>query len=87
MEFRITHGLLSQMFSSLASFGRPQSDIVEICSTLLDVDVDKVAMIIKSQAISKDPFLILLQKTRVIFQKSMSHFIKLIWAKVLIALF
>ena len=47
VDFRITHGLLSQIFSSLESFGRPQSDIVEICSTLLDVDVDKVAKIIK----------------------------------------
>ena len=47
VDFRITHGVLSQIFSSLESFGRPQSDIVEICSTLLDVDVDKVAKIIK----------------------------------------
>ena len=46
--------------------------------------VDKVTKII---TLSEDPFLILLQKTRVIFQKSMSHFIKLIGAKVLIALF
>ena len=47
VELRVTHGLLSQIFSSLESFGRPQSDIVEICSTLLDADVNKVAKVIK----------------------------------------